>query len=73
MEASRPSLGVRATGLVKQLFLSKRLKRLSTFEPFVSPTLCRFQVSPAEVSRISVNNFNHKHSQTDGLRNNLKP
>ena len=32
MEASRPSLGVRATGLVKQLFLSKRLKRLSTFE-----------------------------------------
>ena len=33
MEASRPSLGVRATGLVKQLFLWKRLKRLSTFEP----------------------------------------
>ena len=45
MEASGPSLGVRATGLVKQLFLSKRLKRLSTFEPFVSPTFCRFQVS----------------------------
>ena len=33
MEASRPSLVLRATGLVKQLFLSKRLKRLSTFEP----------------------------------------
>jgi hypothetical protein len=28
-----PSLVLRATGLVKQLFLSKRLKRLSTFEP----------------------------------------
>ena len=28
-----PSLVLRATGLVEQLFLSKRLKRLSTFEP----------------------------------------
>ena len=54
MEASRPSLGVRATGLVKQLFLSKRLKRLSTFEPLYGLHVVGLDLGPHYQIDISV-------------------